>query len=117
MQESAGEWGGPGWERVRAASAAGAGGVPAGETNFDGQICVGVWEVLWGEVGGTGRRRYVQSVLVRTIYETFEMVDLSPPCKGCHRLTWILESYRRKSLPKEYTRGSQVDTGLWRPRR
>ena len=39
-----------------------------GETSYNGRVCVGVGGLLWVGYGGTGRRKYVQSVLVHTIY-------------------------------------------------
>ena len=49
-----------------------------GETISDSRICVGVRGALQEEDGGTGGRRYVQSVLDLTISAMVGMEDSSP---------------------------------------
>ena len=53
------------------------------------QVCVDVRALLLGEVGESGSRRYVRSVLGHITSKMAGAGDWSPPCEECRRRIWI----------------------------
>ena len=75
------------------------------------QVCVEVREVIRGEGGELGRRRYIRSGSERIPSETVGTGYRSLPCAGWHRQMLTSEFSSKQSSLGGYTRGNIVGTG------